>query len=93
MLQQWLRDRCVPVVATLVTEDADLACRKNNLNFEQLVRCGVTNLCHEQCYNPIRTDFDFILILECKKQTEYQRGVNERTLIGISSDLPFVDVV
>lgn len=38
MLQEWLRDRCVPVVATLVTEDADLACRKNNLSFEQLIR-------------------------------------------------------
>eukprot|EP00752_Nemacystus_decipiens_P016769 g15006.t1 len=37
MLQQWLRDRCTPLVATLVTEDADLACRKNNLTFEQLV--------------------------------------------------------
>lgn len=38
MLQQWLRDRCTPLVATLVTEDADLACRKNNLTFEQLIR-------------------------------------------------------
>lgn len=38
MLHQWLRDRCVPVVVTLVTEDADRACRKNSVNFEQLVR-------------------------------------------------------
>lgn len=38
MLQEWLRERCVPVVATLVTEDADIACRKNSLSFEQLVR-------------------------------------------------------
>ena len=38
MLQQWLSARCVPLVATLVTEDADLTCRKNGLNFEQLIR-------------------------------------------------------
>lgn len=38
MLQQWLRDRCVPAVATVVSGDADLICRKNNVNFEQLVR-------------------------------------------------------
>ena len=41
MLQQWLRDRCVPAVATVVSGDADLICRKNNVNFEQLVRCHV----------------------------------------------------
>lgn len=44
MLQQWLRDRCVPAVATLVTEDADLICRKNNVNFEQLVRYIYTSM-------------------------------------------------
>lgn len=38
MLQQWLSARCVPLVATLVTEDADLTCRKNGVNFEQLIR-------------------------------------------------------
>jgi hypothetical protein len=37
MLQAWLRNRCSPTVATLVTEDADTACAENNLSLEQLL--------------------------------------------------------
>lgn len=50
MLHQWLRERCVPVVATLVTEDADQLCLKNNVNFEQLVRWDVRR---RSCATPL----------------------------------------
>ena len=37
------------MVATLVTEDADLACRKNNLTFEQLVRYILSTISGAMC--------------------------------------------